>query len=114
MGPLAASARAISSRMPAPSSSSETAQPMASSKRTAMLRTMLSSSTTSTWGPGPESRPSSATLAQRPRSSRNAATHASGAFQLMATSFTEYASMLSIQHFIGAQPASPAACTYSS
>ena len=45
-----------------------------------------------------------------PFSSRNAATHASGAFQLIAISLADQASMLSTKHFCGAQPASPAAC----
>ena len=46
-----------------------------------------------------------------PFSSRNAATQASGAFQLIAISLTDQASMLSTKHFCGAQPASPAAWT---
>ena len=47
----------------------------------------------------------------RPFSSRKAATQASGAFQLMAISLADQASMLSTKHFSGAQPARPAAWT---
>src|SRR6185503_18774861 len=47
-------------------------------------------------------------------SSRNAATQASGVFQLMAISLADQASMLSTKHFSGAQPARPAAWTYGS
>ncbi len=48
--------------------------------------------------------------AHRARSSKNAVTHASGAFQLIAISLTDHASMLSTKQASGAQPASPAAC----
>ena len=41
----------------------------------------------------------------------NAATQASGAFQLIAISLADQASMLSTNHFCGAQPGSPAAST---
>jgi hypothetical protein len=46
-----------------------------------------------------------------PFSSRKAATHTSGAFQLIVISLADQASMLSMKHFWGAQPFRPAAWT---